>query len=202
MQAVFFAKKQKRLDKIRKTWYIIICEYNCMLYADVPEMLSGGVFAQNTYDFGRNCMEQRSQLIVVDASVLPDVISKVLEVKRLLAYREEKSSAAACKRVGISRSAYYKYKDCVFSYEDKLTQRIINLHLILRDEAGVLSSVLSALYALDANILTVNQNIPIDGVAGVTFSVRLTGEVQTPHELEEKLSEVEGVVSVKILSGE
>jgi chorismate mutase len=147
-------------------------------------------------------MEQRSQLIVVDASVLPDVISKVLEVKRLLAYREEKSSAAACKRVGISRSAYYKYKDCVFSYEDKLTQRIINLHLTLRDEAGVLSSVLTALYASDANILTVNQNIPIDGVAGVTFSVRLTGEVQTPHELEERLSGVEGVVSVKILSGE
>ena len=147
-------------------------------------------------------MEQRSQLIVVDASVLPDVISKVLEVKRLLAYREEKSSAAACKRIGISRSAYYKYKDCVFSYEDKLTQRIMNLHLTLRDEAGVLSSVLSALYASDANILTVNQNIPIDGVAGVTFSVRLTGAVQTPHELEERLAGVEGVVSVKILSGE
>ena len=147
-------------------------------------------------------MEHRSQLIVVDASVLPDVISKVLEVKKLLAFREEKSSAAACKRVGISRSAYYKYKDCVFSYEDKLTQRIINLHLTLRDEAGVLSSVLSALYALDANILTVNQNIPIDGVAGVTFSVRLTGDVQTPHELEEHLRKVEGVVSMKILSGE
>lgn len=147
-------------------------------------------------------MEHRSQLIVVDASVLPDVIGKVLEVKKLLAYREEKSSAAACKRVGISRSAYYKYKDCVFSYEDKLTQRIINLHLTLRDEAGVLSSVLSALYALEANILTVNQNIPIDGVAGVTFSVKLGGEVQSPHELEAHLRQVEGVVDVRILSGE
>ena len=66
----------------------------------------------------------------------------------------------------------------------------------------MLSSVLSALYGLDANILTVNQNIPIDGVAGVTFSVRLTGEVQAPHELEEQLRQVEGVVEVKILSGE
>lgn len=143
-----------------------------------------------------------AQLIVVDASVLPDVIGKVLEVKKLLANREEKSSAAACKRVGISRSAYYKYKDCVFSYEDKLTQRIINLHAVLRDEAGVLSSVLSALYALEANILTVNQNIPIDGVAAVTFSIRLGGMLQNPHELEEHLAKVEGVVHVKILSGE
>ena len=147
-------------------------------------------------------MEHRSQLIVVDASVLPDVIGKVLEVKKLLAYREEKSSAAACKRVGISRSAYYKYKDCVFSYEDKLTQRIMNLHLTLRDEAGVLSSVLSALYAIEANILTVNQNIPIDGVAGVTFSIRLAGEMQTPPELSNYLMGIEGVVSVKVLSGE
>ncbi|MBE6850638.1 MAG: ACT domain-containing protein [Ruminococcus sp.] len=147
-------------------------------------------------------MEHQTQLIVVDASVLPDVIGKVLEVKKLLANKEEKSSAAACKRVGISRSAYYKYKNCVYSYEDKITQRIINLHAVLRDEAGVLSNVLSALYGADANILTVNQNIPIDGVAGVTFSVRLNGEVQSPHQLQQVVSAVHGVVEVKILSGE
>lgn len=147
-------------------------------------------------------MEQRTQLIVVDASVLPDVISKVLEAKRLLADRTEKSSAAACKRVGISRSAYYKYKDSVFSYEDRLTQKIINLHAVLQDKAGVLSNVLSTLYSMDANILTVNQNIPIDGVAAVTFSVRLTGSEQAPHALAERIHSVQGVVDVKILSGE
>lgn len=147
-------------------------------------------------------MEHQTQLIVVDASVLPDVIGKVLEVKKLLANKEEKSSAAACKRVGISRSAYYKYKNCVYSYEDKITQRIINLHAVLRDEAGVLSNVLAALYDADANILTVNQNIPIDGVAGVTFSVRLNGEVQSPHQLQRLVSAVQGVVEVRILSGE
>ncbi|MEE5991738.1 MAG: ACT domain-containing protein [Oscillospiraceae bacterium] len=147
-------------------------------------------------------MKQHSRLVVVEASVLPDVISKVLEVKRLLASQEEKSSAAACKRVGISRSAYYKYKDCVFSYEDKLTQRIINLQLTLRDEAGVLSSVLQMLYAQSANVLTVNQSIPIDGVAGVTISIKMGGELQNPQELGEKLRTVEGVVAMKILSGE
>lgn len=145
-------------------------------------------------------MEHR--LIVVDASVLPDVISKVLKVKKLIANREEKSSASACKRVGISRSAYYKYKDCVFSYEDRLTQRIMNLHAVLQDKAGVLSSVLSALYDLDANILTVNQNIPVDSVATVTFSIRLCGELQSPVLLRQKLMQIDGVVDIKILSGE
>lgn len=142
------------------------------------------------------------QLIVVDASVLPDVISKVLQVKKLIASKEVKSSASACKQIGISRSAYYKYKDCVFSYEDRLTRRIMNLHAVLQDRAGVLSSVLSALYDLEANILTVNQNIPVDSVATVNFSIRLCGELQSPGLLREKLMQIDGVVAIKILSGE
>ena len=197
------------LDKSRKTWYSNICEYKCSLYADdfrlnliftkpdgVPEDPESPESLEGLY------MGQRSQLIVVDASVLPAVISKVLEVKKLLASKQEKSSAAACKRVGISRSAYYKYKDRVHSYEDKLTQRIAYLHAVLQDEPGVLSNVLSALYNQNANILTVNQDIPTDGVAEATFSIRLSGDVCSSHDLIAQLSAIEGVVSVRILSGE
>ncbi len=142
------------------------------------------------------------KFIVVDAEVLPEVIGKALEVKKLLADHTEKSLASACKRVGISRSAYYKYKDCVFTYEEKLTQRIVYLYAVLRDREGVLSSVLSALYRFGANVLTLNQNIPMDGVAGVTFSVRLNGEKQSPPELQRALQLIPGVVEVRILSGE
>ncbi len=141
-----------------------------------------------------------SKFIIVSSSVLPEVISKVLEVKKLLANREEKSSAAACKRIGISRSAYYKYKDSVFSYEEKLTQRIINVHAVLKDEPGVLSSVLTALHSIDANILTLNQSIPIDSVAEITISLRVHGYEM--NSIKQIISEVSGVVGVKILSGE
>ena len=120
-------------------------------------------------------MNEQRRLIVVDSSVLPEVILKVLAVKKLLASREEKSSASACKRIGISRSAYYKYRDSVFSYDDKMTKRILTLSALLRDEPGILSSVLVTLHACEANILTVNQNIPMDGVAAVTISLRLSG---------------------------
>ena len=102
----------------------------------------------------------RAQFIVVNTSVLPEIFEKVLEVKKLVADHSEKSFASACKRVGISRSAFYKYRDYVFHYEDKMTQRIVNLTAVLRDEAGVLSSVLVELHNLHANILTVNQSIP------------------------------------------
>lgn len=141
------------------------------------------------------------QLIVVNAGVLPDVISKVLEVKRLIAQGEEKSSAGACKSVGISRSAYYKYKDCVFSYEEKMTQQIVSLYAILKDEPGVLSSVLATLHSLSANILTVNQNIPIDGVAAVTLSLRLNSRAEDPYMLCSILSGIQGVVDIKLISG-
>ena len=111
-------------------------------------------------------MKNKSHLIVVESEVLPEVIIKVLEVKKLLANKEEKSSAAACKRVGVSRSAYYKYRNSVYSYEEKLMQKIITLYMLLRDEPGVLSSVLVSLHNLNANILTVNQSIPIQLLSG------------------------------------
>lgn len=147
---------------------------------------------------------ENSQFIVVNASVLPEIFVKVLEVKKLLASREEKSSASACKRVGISRSAYYKYRDCVFSYEERLTQNVITISAVLRDEEGVLSNVLSKLYSLNVNILTLNQSVPVDGVATVTVSLRLNKEngYVNSHDIQSAVSAVYGVVEVKILSGE
>ncbi len=147
-------------------------------------------------------MEKKSQLIVIDAQILPDVFTKVLEVKKLMAQKGEKSFASACKRIGISRSAYYKYKDFVFSYEELFDRRIVNIYLLLSDSPGVLSSVLVFLHDLKANILTVNQSIPVDGAAAVNISLRLTAE--SPEELDtlNSITDLNGVLEVKILSAE
>lgn len=141
------------------------------------------------------------QLIVVDSRIIPDIVTKVLEVKKILAAKEENSSSAACKRVGISRSAYYKYKDLVFAYEDRYTQKIINLYAVLKDEVGVLSGVLGVLQSMNANIQTVNQNVPTDGAATVYISIKIKlGE--NPLSLADAISGLEGVIEVRILSGE
>ena len=144
----------------------------------------------------------KSHLIVVDSSVLPEVILKVLQVKKIMANKEAKSSAAACKLVGVSRSAYYKYRDCVYSYEEKLMQKIITLYMLLKDEPGVLSSVLVSLHNLSANILTVNQSNPIDGVATVTISLRLNESFEEAVAMKSIISELRGVVDIQLLSGE
>lgn len=147
-------------------------------------------------------MKKKSQLIVIDSGILPEVFIKVLEVKKLMARKGEKSFASACKRVGISRSAYYKYKDSVFSYEELFNRKIVNLYLLLSDSPGVLSSVLVFLHGLHANIMTVNQSIPVDGAAAVNISLRLTDE--SPEELASlnSISELDGVLEVKVLSAE
>ncbi len=143
-----------------------------------------------------------SRLVVVRADVLPEIILKVLEAKRMRAGGEAATSAEACRAAGISRSAYYKYKDSVFNYEEQFTNRIVSVYCLLRDEKGVLSSIISKLYEMNANILTINQNIPIDSAATVTFSVRLENEEMDTAALRKELSALYGVIDVKLISGE
>ncbi len=147
-------------------------------------------------------MEHNSQLIVVDANILPDVFTKVLEVKKLMARKDEKSFASACKRIGISRSAYYKYKDSVFSYDELFNRKIVNLYMLLNDIPGVLSSVLVFLNSINANIMTVNQSIPVDGAAAVNISIRLNSDINEELKSLNSISDLEGVLEAKVLSAE
>lgn len=147
-------------------------------------------------------MEQKSQLIVVDANILPDVFTKVLEVKKLMARKGEKSFASACKRIGISRSAYYKYKDSVFSYDELFNRKIVNLYMLLNDRPGVLSSVLVFLNSINANIMTVNQSIPVDGAAAVNISIRLDSDINEELKSLNSILDLEGVLEAKVLSAE
>ena len=134
----------------------------------------------------------QNKLVIVSSEVLPDIVLKVLAAKRMRARGEVSTSSEACRKVGISRSAYYKYKDSVFNYEEQLTNNIVSVYCILRDEKGVLSSIISRLYELNTNILTINQNIPIDSVATVTFSVRFEHDALSTNVLTEELSKVHG----------
>ena len=147
-------------------------------------------------------MPDQVEYYLVDKKVLPEVFIKVMEVKQRLNTGESSSVNEAVRKTGLSRSAYYKYKDCVFNYEEQLTNNILSVYLILREEKGVLSSIISKLYELNTNILTINQNIPVDSVATVTVSVRFDHELVSAQQLKTELGRVKGVVDVKLISGE
>lgn len=142
-----------------------------------------------------------SKFVVVRADVLPEVILKVLEAKRLLALGECKTSTDACREAGISRSAYYKYKDCAFMYNEETNSGIVTYYLTLRDRAGVFSEVLACLYSNGANILTINQNIPIDSAATATVTVRFEEGGKNLQQVREELSGLPGVVKVSASYG-
>ena len=138
-------------------------------------------------------------LLVVEAKVLPEVFSRVIEAKTLLAQGKAKSSSQAAQLAGISRSAFYKYRDSVFAYEDVSTQKIATISASLADEPGVLSAMLSILSGSGANILTINQNIPTDGVAPVAVSIRCDRLDRQPGALLEQIRSLSGVVWAKLI---
>lgn len=141
------------------------------------------------------------EFVVVSTDVLPEVVIKVIDAKRLIAQGVCKTSTEACRAAGVSRSAYYKYKDSAFIYSEKLNERIVTFCLVLSDRAGILAEVLNEIYMLDANILTINQNIPIDSAATVMITVRLNDMSIQPGNIIKSLSGISGVASVKLISG-
>ncbi|MBR1781257.1 MAG: ACT domain-containing protein, partial [Oscillospiraceae bacterium] len=115
-------------------------------------------------------MTQRPKYFIVEAEKLPEVFHKVVQVKRMLETREAETVNEAAQRVGLSRSAFYKYKDSVMPFNDMMSGHIVTFQSLLRDETGVLSSILRIFAASGANILTINQSIPVNGCAAVTVS--------------------------------
>ena len=142
----------------------------------------------------------KNSFVIVSADVLPEVILKVLEAKKLIAQGVCRTSTEACKRADGSRSAYYKYKDSVHLYSERLSGRVVTYYFTLYDRAGVLSGVLAELHKLNANVLTINQNIPIDSAATVTITVRFDDPDIDPQAICDAIKKVDGVVKAKIIT--
>ena len=142
-----------------------------------------------------------NKLLLIDASVLPEVFEKVLSAKQLLASGEARSASEAARMAGISRSAFYKYKDTVFPY-DADGGHILTMHFVLSDRPGVLSSVLTAFADVGANVLTVNQNIPADGTATVSISARTDRMTVPVDRFVQLLLQLSGVRRISHVGGE
>jgi len=145
-------------------------------------------------------MKSRYTYILVDRNVLPEVFSKVIEVKKLLSMGTFKTVNEAVKEVGLSSSAYYKYKDYVFPFNETSRGKVITLFFVVEDFSGILSSIINKIAQAKANILTINQNIPINGLADVTISIETENMVMDMDELMSEISKIEGVRRQEILS--
>ena len=142
----------------------------------------------------------KGKYLIVDKAILPDYFEKVIEARTLLRDGKFQNVSEAVKEVGISRSTYYKYKDFVFSPSDSNIGRKALISIMLEDKKGALSEILNFLYSVECNIITINQNIPINEVASIIISMDIS-DTKTPIEdILVNLKTVKYVVSSKLVA--
>ena len=144
---------------------------------------------------------EKKKYYLVSAEALPEVFIKVAEAKRMLQVGEADTVGEAARLVGISRSAFYKYKDAVQPFQNMRAGHIITFYALLKDIPGVLSNYLSIFAGSGANILTINQTIPTNGCAGVTISAETSEMVDGLEELMSRAAAAQGVLEFEILAG-
>lgn len=146
-------------------------------------------------------MVNSTKFYIVAADALPEVFIKVAEAKRMLNSGEVTTVGDAARMVGISRSAFYKYKDSVQPLNDIREGRIIGVHVLLKDMPGILSSVLAVFSGSGVNILSINSGVPASGCSSVTISADTTGMVMELESLLDAVRMVSGVIRIELLAG-
>lgn len=143
---------------------------------------------------------KQTEYYLVDRSLLPEVFQKVVEANIALKTGRAKTAAEAAQSVGLSRSAFYKYKDGVRPFYEAARGRVITFHLMLDDQPGVLSNLLQLMAQSGANLLTINQSIPMSGQASVTIAARTNDLTGTVEDLMAEAAKLEGVHRIEIVA--
>ena len=147
-------------------------------------------------------MKEPNDYYVVKKKAVPEVLLKVVEAKRLLDSGKVITVQEATESTGISRSSFYKYKDDIFPFHDNARGKTITFVLQMDDEPGILSKVLGQIAEYKANILTIHQTIPINGVASLTLSVGILPDTENVSEMIEAIESGKGIHYLKILARE
>lgn len=146
-------------------------------------------------------MEHSPKYYIVEAAALPEIFQKVAEAKRMLETGETDKVNVAAQAVGISRSAFYKYRDAIAPFQNLMAGRIITFQITLKDKAGILSEILTIFANCGANILTINQSIPTGGRAMVTISAETSNLSCNIEALTQQIAERTGVVKADCVAG-
>ena len=147
-------------------------------------------------------MTEKTKYFVLKKKAVPEVLLKVVEAKRLLDSGKAASVQEAAENVGISRSSFYKYKDDIFPFHDNAKGKTITMVIQLDDEPGLLSVVLRIVADYHANILTIHQSIPVNGIASLTLSVDVLNETGDISQMVDTIEEQQGIHYLKILARE
>ena len=147
-------------------------------------------------------MPDQVEYYLVDKNVLPEVFIKVMEVKQRLNTGESSSVNEAVRKTGLSRSAYYKYKDSVLPFYEATNGKKVTLLITVENFQDILSSIINVISATKASILTINQNIPINGLADISISLDTASMFGSVEEIMNDINRIAGVRNCTVLSRE
>ena len=147
-------------------------------------------------------MEEKISYFVLREKAVPEVLLKVAEAKRLIDSGKAVSVQEATEAVGISRSSFYKYKDDIFPYHENTRGKTVIMVIQMDDEPGILSVVLKSIADYHANILTIHQSIPVNGIASLTLNVDVFEKTGDVEEMVKAIEELKGIHYAKIIARE
>ena len=145
---------------------------------------------------------EKKKYFVVRERAVPEVLLKVVQAKKLLDSEKVSTVQEAAEQIGISRSSFYKYKDDIFPFHENEKGRTVTMVIQLDDTPGVMAELLNAVARYQANILTIHQSIPINGVATLTLSVEVLQTTKNLSEMVEEIEQHSGVHYLKIVGRE
>ncbi|HCX65315.1 MAG TPA: ACT domain-containing protein [Eubacteriaceae bacterium] len=137
--------------------------------------------------------------LIVNKEILPSYYMKVLDARTLLESGKAESVSEAVREVGISRSTYYKYKDFIFSPSQEWGRKA-TISFTLEHKKGVLSQLLNYIAEQNANVLTINQDIPINKNAIVNVTVDILDMDLPIDAFIQDLRSLDGVSRTKLLA--
>ena len=191
--------------------------YIVTISSSFPQISKNGLHKKNKYanismlwtqmyfmgkQTGGHIMEEKTKYFVLKKKAVPEVLLKVVEAKKLLESGRAESVQEATDMVGISRSSFYKYKDDIFPFHDNAKGKTITIVMQMDDEPGLLSLVLRIVADCHANILTIHQSIPVNGIASLTLSVDVLPDTKNVSQMIENIEQQEGIHYLKILARE
>ena len=147
-------------------------------------------------------MTKKTKFYLVKEKAVPEVLLKVVEAKRILDAEKMTTVQEATERVGISRSSFYKYKDDIFPYHENAKGKTITMVIQLDDEPGLLSVVLKTIAEFHANILTIHQSVPVNGIASLTLSIDIFPATGDVTDMQTQIESVQGIHYAKIIARE
>jgi len=160
--------------------------------------IQGSVSVQQGQKVGHMKKDEK-KFFIVNKNILPDAILKTAEIKEILAKNEVSTINEAVERIGLSRSAYYKYRDGVFPFYEASKGKIITIAISMWDKSGILSNVLNSIAIAKGNILTINQGIPLQGIARVSIAIETQPMDIDAEQILDRLRAIPGVQKVEIL---